>query len=126
MITEDFVPFSLAKALRDKGLDCKFVFYYRDDDEKKVVHHANVLQPLVYGENVDNEVINAATLQTACKFLREIHGIDIIPFHEKLPNDCYWCRIEKYLYTMFQQEPIFKSFKDAVVNAIEYCLSNLI
>ena len=62
----------------------------------------------------------------AMKWLREQHNVDIVTFHERLPNDVYWSRIEKYPYTEHQQEPIYKKYEEAVETALKYVLENLI
>lgn len=78
-------------------------------------------------EEYDNSNVCAApTLQLVCKWLREKHGIDIIVFHEKLPLDTYWARIEKHPYTEYQTEPIFKTYELAEMEAIKYALENMI
>lgn len=102
-ITEDFVSFETAKLLKEKN--CPDFGY-----------------SCIY----DSEGNEAQTQSIIMKWLREVHNIDIIPFHEKLPNDCYWCRIEKYPYTEYNQDPIYKKYEESLNAAIKYCLENLI
>ena len=52
---EDFVNFEIAKKLKDLDYNILFFFFYRTDD--KLIHHAMVNNPLVYGENLDDEVV---------------------------------------------------------------------
>lgn len=65
---EDFVTFNLAVELKEKGFNIPFYFFYRTDD--KLLHHANITNPLVYGEWVDDEVIIAPTIEQVLKWLR--------------------------------------------------------
>ena len=125
-ITEDYVSFETAKLLKEKGFDEKCLHYYEDnrhrDEDIKFSNWWNI----GYSNSEIGRRFTAPTLQMACKWLREIHNIDIIPFHEKLPNDCYWCRIEKYPYIVYIQDPIYKKYEESLDAAIRYCLEHSI
>jgi len=108
MITEDYVSFEVAQLLQEKGF-------------KEPVTELN---KLLFKEG--EKPVLQITHQKAMKWLREVYNIDIIIFHEKLPNDCYWARIERDLFTEFQQEPNYKSYEESVEAALKYCLENLI
>ena len=49
----EFVSFEIAKKLKDLGYNIPFFFFYRTDD--RLIHHAMVCKPLVYGEYVDEK-----------------------------------------------------------------------
>ena len=119
MIKEAYCSFKVAKLLKEKGFDELCIYYYKDG--------ALMFNPFLKGRNsYQTDTCSAPTHQMAMKWLREIYNIDIITFHEKLPNDCYWARIERNLSTEFEQEPEYNSYEDAVEAAIKYCLENLI
>lgn len=72
---EDFVPYELAVKLKDLGYNAPFFFFYRTDD--KFIHHAMVNNPLVYGENIDDEVVIAPTISQVLKWFRDVKNIHI-------------------------------------------------
>ena len=51
---EEFVDIELARRLKDLGYSTSFFFFYRTDD--KLLHHARVSNPLVYGKEVKDEI----------------------------------------------------------------------
>lgn len=120
---EAYVSFEAAKRLKKKGFNWPCTCYYDDDG---IMHEALDYVRQNDGEDDDNEECLCPTQQMAMRWLREEKDIDIIPFHEKLPNDCYWCRIERNLFTAHEQEPIYSTYEDAVEAALQYCLTNLI
>lgn len=117
-ITEDYVSSETAKLLREKGFNepCRAVY------EEKILR-INTLCDYLNSEL--SSYVCAPTLQMAMKWLRK-RQIDIVVFHERLPEDCYWARIEKYPYTEHQQEPIYQTYEEAVDAALKYVLENLI
>ena len=121
MIHEAYVSFEIAKLLKEKGFDepCYMSYWLRTKDNIELAH-------LEQHCNNYSDCMCAPTLQMTCAWLREVHNIDIIIFHEKLPNDCYWARIERNLCTEFEQEPEYNSYEEAAEAAIEYSLENLI
>ena len=125
MVTESYVLLETAKLLKEKGFEGECHTFYEVNDKGKFLIASEVEKAarVDYG---DREEYQRPTLQVAMKWLREIHKIDIIPFHEKLPNDCYWCRIERHPYTEFEQEPVHENQDQACEAAIRYCLQNLI
>ena len=120
-ITEDYVSFEVAKLLKEKGFDCASRLWY---DNKGVVSQKYIDATNSPLGKVDH--YPCITLSLAMKWLREVHKIDIVCFHERLPHDCYWCRIEKYPYTEHQQEPTYQRYEQAVEAALKYALENLI
>lgn len=126
MIEEDYVSFETAKLLKEKGFDEQTRDFYRF--ENNIWIHRNTYEHNHFNLGMPRweNCYSCPTLQMAMKWLRKVHNIDIIPFHEKLPNDCYWCRIEKYPYTEYNQELIYKKYEESLNAAIKYCLENLI
>lgn len=130
MIEESYVSFETAKLLKERGFseECSRNGYYVVNKYSTGVHW----NPMIYNvgdttfEYSINNVIPKPTQQMAMRWLREEHSLDIITFHEKLPNDCYWCRIETYPHTEFEQEPVHKTYEQACEAAIKYCLINLV
>ena len=129
---EAYVSFETAKLLKEKGFNesCNSTYDTAVLGGKPKFYKYDVLHFFPNGmKNSDDKygmVISAPTHQMAMAWLREVYNIDIIIFHEKLPNNCYWVRIERDLFTEIQQEPEYNSYEDAVEAAIKYCLENLI
>jgi len=114
MNKEAYVSFETAKLLKEKGFRGDCIAYYNEDGRKCLSLNAELFP------------LPCPTQAVACRWLREEKDIDIIPFHERLPHGCYWCRIEHNLLTAHQQLPIYSTYEDAVEAALEYCLTKLI
>jgi hypothetical protein len=71
----DFVDFNLANRLKELGFNEPFSFFYREDDKDKCVHHAIIHKPLIYCDEIDNEVIIAPTISQVLNWLREEHHL---------------------------------------------------
>lgn len=113
MITEDYVSSETAKLLKEKGMDVSCFNHY------------------VQKNNNDgtSEAVTVCTLQTAMKWLREKHNIniDIVPIWNKIrweyqiiiitPQTAAKPYIHKTIYIKREQ---------ACEVAIKYCLENLI
>lgn len=125
MIQEQYVSFETAKLLKEKGFGEKcrslYTFWFDEVEGPKEDKAENW--------NIELKYFSAPTQQMTMAWLRE-HNIDIIPFHEIFDGDVYWCRIEKkygnLLHTELQQDPVYKTYEEAVEEAIKYSLENLI
>ena len=128
----DFVPFEIAKKLKDLGYNMPFFFFYRTDNDDKFIHHAMVNNPLIYGESVDDEVVIAPTISQVLKWLRDKLEIDVLP-----TVIIRWIgnlnRIRTYscnIYSPRLNKPIeteyFDSYEEATLAGIEYVLNNMI
>lgn len=69
----DFVNFEIAKKLKDLGFNEPFFFFYREDD--KYIHHALVSKPLIYCDEIDDEVIIAPTISQVLDWFRKEHHL---------------------------------------------------
>lgn len=129
---EDFVNFDLAKKLKEKGFNIPFYFFYRTDD--KLLHHAHVTNPLVYGEWVDDEVIIAPTISQIMKWLREEKAIHL---NVVLWEKGWYCDVWRFEYYEEEKEYAYKreyqtndynnyNYEQAALAGIEYVLDNLI
>ena len=123
MVTEQYCSFETAKLLKEKGFNGYSFAYYTTD--KKLNINCKALTNAAIDDGITYCEFSAPTHQMAMAWLRE-KEIDIIVFHEKLPMNRYWARIEKYPYTEFQQEPIYSTYEEAVDAALKYALENLI
>lgn len=124
MITEDRVPFEIAKLLRDKGFEQDTVSYpYYTDNGNLFTGDVNTPTQRYYN------AASAPTLQMAMKWLREVHKIFINVSNEvSLTDDdityqFFVCTKEKSI--LHRGEDI-KTFEDAANEAIKYTLENLI
>ena len=125
MIKEAYCSFEVSKLLKEKGFEGECIAYYsKYKDNNLNLYRWRNRQTYVNIRN--NSYTLVPTHQMAMAWLREVYNIDIIIFHEKLPNDYYWARIECHPFTEFQQEPEYKTYEDAVEAALKYCLKKII
>jgi hypothetical protein len=130
MIQEDYVSFETAKLLKEKGFDSEdcFAFYKKNGE-------IGFLQTFGDIADYDSEAcVIAPTLQTAMKWLREVHNLfieirvgeidgktwydfDIIPINGR--------KVEWNHYTNLPLVEL-NSHEEAVELALKYCLENLI
>lgn len=124
MVRESYISFELAKLLEEKK--CWLVDFHAYYDEFGNWFN----QPNTILKESGYKYYRIYTQALVMRWLREEKNIDIIPFHEMLDGDCYWCRIEKkygnLLHTELQQEPIYATYEHACEEAIKYCLNNLV
>ena len=126
MITEDYVSFDTAKLLKEKGFNEPCLKqYYKNGSLSDVSIEARY-------NTIDNQV-SAPTLQTAMKWLREVHNIVVEPFiREDTKYVWYVHRIEvkfnkKYLIFSWGSKNVkYEQYEEACEAAIKYCLENLI
>jgi hypothetical protein len=124
MITEDYVSFETAKLLKEKGFD-EATFY--DYNERGTRWFEEVL----VNHNSQGGVA-CPTLQMAMKWLREIHNLEIYPYHNNstIYNSKWWFEIIEYPNSVAEYESgkneEFDTYEEACEAAIKYCLENLI
>lgn len=130
-MNEDFVPFELAVKLKEKRFNIPFYFYYRTDD--KSLRHANVTNPLVYCDKIDDEVVVAPTISQVLKWLREekLILIGLSPMQEYGGDEVVeWCatvyKADKQGGLSWKEEFYYQSYEQAALAGIEYVLNNLI
>jgi len=124
-ITEDYVSFETAKLLKEKGFplpsinfkDWAFCMYDKNGD----------IQWGCYS----SEWYVRVTLQMAMKWLREVHKLEIYPFHDAIQeNNNWWYRVELHTkgcsVTEHESDVIYKTYEEACETAIKYCLEHLI
>lgn len=121
---DEFVTFEIAKKLRNLGYNTPFFFFYRTDD--KLIHHAIVNNPLVYGESIDDEVVIAPTISQVLEWLRKKDIMVEIPI--VLEDDGKWSfsfRIQtKKFYDRSTKD--YTSYKLAALACIKHILDNYI
>lgn len=124
MITEDYVSFETAKLLREKGFNEQCYAYYNifyDNDGKelklwrKYPHRA---QPNTY-------YLNVPTLQTAMKWLREVHHI-FLSIQQHMDMSYVWYAYVDGAAKGCDRESHNNTYERACEAAIKYCLENLI
>ena len=126
----EFITFEIAKKLKDLGYNTPFFFFYRIDDQ--LIHHAMVSKPLVYGENVDNEVVLAPTISQVLKWLREEKELHI---EIRMYHNCYlWEIYNTKIYDvdlLYQKSEKYsttehETYEEAALAGINYVLDYLI
>ena len=96
MIEEDYVSIEIVELLKEKGFD---------SDECEV-HY----DPYNHQEY-------EITFQMAMKWLREVHKLEITPFHEMFQGNSWWYRIERNtslsLLVEYEEDSIYGSYEQA-------------
>ena len=120
MITEDYVPYEIAKLLKEKGFDGECFAAYNGNGKL-----------YEFDEEVDDNTpywSDAPTLQMAMKWLREAHNIIISIFPtietDMIVREDYSYAIYKNKISVYQNCSI--TYEQACEAAIKHCLENLI
>lgn len=117
---EDFVPFTIAKLLKEKGFDEPVQRFY-DNSGEVCEKHCDYNT----GYNDRNWLYPCATIQSAVKWLREVHHILIETEHLfRLNSISYYSWA--FTYTSHYQTSIYQTYEDATLIAIEYALRHLV
>ena len=127
MITEDYVSLETSKLLKEKGFNegCR-QYWYRDN---LIFARGEIWNREL--DNYEEEGWSAPTLQTAMKWLREVHSlyIDIVTSFSQ-DGICYTFScfnvmdlIQGTKGTSYHE---YQTYEEACEAAIRYCLENLI
>lgn len=134
-VTENYVSYETAKLLKEKEFDWEWSPFYseQDKDEWAQNNNYNIPNPN-YDPDIpfDSEMLNViaphVSLQTALKWLREVHTIDIVitpsMFRKKYNTIIY--KDENLCCVDFDGATLAPSYEYACEAAIKYCLENLI
>lgn len=145
---EDFVPFLLAKKLKEKGFREKCFAYYMPNNTTVVYNHnqwrGGIVEDCLYSYNsynkdmLNNDFIDAPTISQVLKWLRD-RNIHIEPFlvnaetvQYKLNimgwNGKFFCSIYNSLLEDANNKTIttYQSYEQAALAGVNYCLENLI
>ena len=127
---EAYVKFETAKLLKEKGFDWK-VFHFYDGDGHLMYREGDCYSLYNWNYPTKDEYgshyCSAPTQQTACRWLREVHGIHIGVFVDDV--DKYVAFLDEIPATGHTSTPIegdFTTHEDAIEAALEYVLTNLI
>lgn len=134
-ITEDYVSFEVAKLLKEKGFHKKVNHVYHYYNTAPFYHrHIRDFNGEDY-KNLRHEHYSAPTLQTAMKWLREVHNIMVSPYALSLgyyfeifdltDRDITGCK-PLHKLGLPSKEDVLSTYEEAVEAAIKYCLENLI
>ena len=132
IMNDDFAPFELAVKLKEKGFDIPFYFFYRSDD--KLIHHAMVGKPLVYCDEIDDEVVCAPTIPQVLKWLREEKKIYIViavnPTLSTKDKIAYYYQVYSnsngVTSDYYESEECYAQWEDCAIDSIKYVLDNFI
>lgn len=128
MITEDRVSFETAKLLKEKGFnENTSVNYFVGDDKPR----GCVVGEMIYHKRLeeDTHLIACPTLQMAMKWLREVHKLEIYPYHQySQDGNNWWFEIVKFPSPVsdYESNAIYATYEEACEAAMKYCLENLI
>jgi hypothetical protein len=121
MIMEDFVPFEIAKKLKEKGFDYPCAGHYVNN-QLYIAHYQNAFH------SDKDESIDAPTISQTLKWLREEKNIILTPNPSYFKEDCClgWdCDVwasGNYDYCCVD----YKTYEQASIAGFEYVLDNLI
>lgn len=123
---EDFVPFEIAKKLKEKGFTCKYPFAMYNEDGKFYPLYSS---DKYYYEisDFDSRDFIAPTISQVLKWLREekkLHIVIIIWGRTWGYNIIELPSGRSLHWTAYQED--IKSYEDAAIAGIEYVLDNLI
>ena len=140
MITEDFCSLEVAKLLKEKGFDELCIFKYNSEGVRM---KAGVAIDEWQNSELDDDECSCVSHQTAMKWLREMHKIQICV--EQNPYDVwhYWGFSMSYIDEKINELPnptqafihicptkipnnCYKTYEEAVEAACIYALKNLI
>ena len=121
MITEDYVPYEIAKLLKEKGFDWEV--------RRSFFEHDNIYAPCDPSDVPRKDVIAIPTLQMTMKWLRNTFRLEIYPYHN-YDNSKWWYEIIKYPNSVAEYEcgkdEELDTYEQVCEAAIKYCLENLI
>ena len=128
MITEDYVSFETAKLLKEKGFDSDINLWYDEDGVKFFTNKYEISSDWRVRQN--QNVYLCPTLQTAMKWLREVHKLSIEPYYSEVLT---WVVDIKHIgkYTSLSEfeavrDKNYDSYEQTCEAGIKYCLENLI
>lgn len=115
-IKEDYVSFETAKLLKKKGFDEPCVYVYRHDRSEDI-----------WDADKEDIACQKPTLQMAMKWLREMHNlwIDIDPLASYKWTWSIWFMNDPN-FKMGESSQVISTYEEAVEEAIQYSLKNLI
>ena len=127
-MVEDYVSFETAKLLKEKGFNENCSRSYVKD--KLVVSQGfnNSYYTTMYSDDCYRPV-SAPTLQMAMKQLREVHKLEIYPYHQySQDGNNWWFEIVEFPgpVSEYESNAIYATYEEACEAAIKYCLENLI
>lgn len=139
MITEDYVSFETAKLLKERGFNEPCRLYYDKYhgyvpifvEDSKLTEYG--CKELVRNDqnNISDFIASAPSLYVAMKWLREVHGVHVVPKFDFYGGD-YTGRIyDGRRETASERDDYIaiaghKTYNEAADAAIKYCLENLI
>lgn len=139
---EDFVPFELAKTLKEKGFTEKCYAYYFPKGGRRIYNHnqlrGGIVDDCLYSHNslptecFGNELVDAPTISQVLKWLRNEKIVHLIVEIA----DSGWCytlypnvrwengklKSDKYIMSFKNKD----SYEQAALAGIEYVIDNLI
>lgn len=129
MITEDRISFETAKLLKEKGFDLPVHYVYHYWANAPFFHRKIKNFNGEEYRHLKNEWYSAPTQSLAMKWLREVHNLEIYPYHQfSEKGDKWWFEIVKFPSPVsdYESNAIYATYEEAAEAGIKYCLENLI
>lgn len=121
---EDYVPFNLAKKLKEKGFSCEYPFAIYDEDGEFFTLYSSDKYYFEI-ENFDDRDFIAPTISQVLKWLREEKELHICISLGEFSDWVYdISKIEGNVFCKAMDD--FHSYEEAALAGVNYCLENLI
>lgn len=121
---EDFVNFELAQRLKEKGFRKPCILYYNSDKVRTWFNEPDIAKNFVPA-TLGNDDVLAPSISQVLKWLRKERGIHVCITLGEFSDWVYdVSRIDGNMFC--KAEDGFKSYEQATLAGIEYCLDNLV
>lgn len=117
---EDYVSFENAKLLKEKGFDIPTERFYNECGT-----YCCGASAYNWNDDDDCEDCSRPTQAMAMKWLREVHNLEIYPYHQySQDGDKWWFEIVKFPSPVsdYESNAIYATYEEACEAAIKYCL----
>lgn len=121
---EDFVNFETAKKLKEKGFRKPCILYYNSDKVRTWFNEPDIAKNFV-PTTLGNDDVLAPTISQVLKWLRDERGTHVCITLGEFSDWVYdVSRIDGNMFC--KAEDGFKSYEQAALAGVNYCLDNLI
>ena len=132
-MNEEFLPFELAKKLKEKGLKNNCIGYYDYAGEFHYNYESDIANKEIcfchnkYDNIWHEDLVDAPTISQVLKWLREEEKRFVV-IHPTGHDVHYYYTVHNLArsFDTFEYTQSFATYEEAALAGIEYCLDNLI